>query len=89
MTGDDRDRVYAGPLADIAGFRFDHRVAAVFPDMIKRSVPGYETIVAMTGTLAERYAHHGTRLYDLLPRSLHPGHGRGHRTEGCPLNRRR
>lgn len=65
MTGNDRDRVYASPLADIAGFRFDHRVAAVFPDMIKRSVPGYETIVAMTGTLAERYARPGTRLYDL------------------------
>lgn len=65
MTGNDRDRVYASPLADITGFRFDHRVAAVFPDMIKRSVPGYETIVAMTGTLAERYGRPGTRLYDL------------------------
>ena len=59
------DRLFAEPLAEIAGFRFDRRVAAVFPDMIRRSVPGYETIVAMTGTLAERYAQPGTRCYDL------------------------
>ncbi|MFZ5653743.1 MAG: carboxy-S-adenosyl-L-methionine synthase CmoA [Pseudomonadota bacterium] len=61
----ERDRLFARPLAEIAGFRFDHRVAEVFPDMIRRSVPGYETIVAMTGTLAERYAQPGTRCYDL------------------------
>ena len=59
------DRLFARPLAEIAGFRFDHRVADVFPDMIRRSVPGYATIVAMTGTLAERYAQPGTRCYDL------------------------
>ncbi|MCC6295794.1 MAG: carboxy-S-adenosyl-L-methionine synthase CmoA [Pseudomonadales bacterium] len=59
------DRLFAKPLAEIAGFRFDHRVVEVFPDMIRRSVPGYETIVAMTGTLAERYAQPGTRCYDL------------------------
>src|SRR5690606_2136234 len=63
MTGS--DRLFARPLAEIAGFRFDHRVVEVFPDMIRRSVPGYETIVAMTGTLAERYAQPGTNCYDL------------------------
>lgn len=61
----DRDRIYAEPQLAIAGFRFDEKVAAVFPDMIQRSVPGYETIVAMTGTLAERYLKPGTRCYDL------------------------
>jgi tRNA (cmo5U34)-methyltransferase len=40
-------------------------VAAVFPDMIRRSVPGYPTIIAMTGLLAGRYATAGSRLYDL------------------------
>lgn len=59
------DRLFAQPLAEIAGFRFDHRVAEVFPDMIRRSVPGYETIIAMTATIAERYAQPGTRCYDL------------------------
>lgn len=61
----DRDRIYAEPQLAIAGFRFDDNVAAVFPDMIQRSVPGYETIIAMTGTLAERYLAPATRCYDL------------------------
>lgn len=61
----DRDNIYATPQLDIAGFRFDQAVASVFPDMIKRSVPGYETIIAMTGTLAERYAQPNSRCYDL------------------------
>ena len=59
------DNVFASPLAEIAGFKFDHRVAAVFPDMIKRSVPGYEAIIGMIGTLAERYVQPDTRCYDL------------------------
>ena len=46
-------------------FTFDENVARVFPDMIKRSVPGYTTIVAMTGLIAQRYASPGSRLYDL------------------------
>jgi tRNA (cmo5U34)-methyltransferase len=61
----DRDNIYATPQLDIAGFRFDQAVASVFPDMIKRSVPGYETIIAMTGTLAERYIQPNSRCYDL------------------------
>ncbi|MEH6617358.1 MAG: carboxy-S-adenosyl-L-methionine synthase CmoA [Porticoccus sp.] len=60
-----RDNIYATPQLDIAGFRFDQTVASVFPDMIKRSVPGYETIIAMTGTLAERYVQPNSRCYDL------------------------
>ncbi|MEZ5530088.1 MAG: carboxy-S-adenosyl-L-methionine synthase CmoA [Porticoccaceae bacterium] len=60
-----KDNIYAEPQLTIAGFRFDRAVASVFPDMIKRSVPGYETIIAMTGTLAERYAQPGSRCYDL------------------------
>lgn len=61
----DHDDLFSSPLAAIAGFRFDAEVARVFPDMIKRSVPGYETIVAMTGTLAERYAQPHSFCYDL------------------------
>lgn len=60
-----RDNIYASQQLDIAGFRFDQTVVSVFPDMIKRSVPGYETIIAMTGTLAERYVQPNTRCYDL------------------------
>lgn len=61
---DTRDNIYAEPL-EPGLFRFDDKVASVFPDMIKRSVPGYSTIIAMTGLLAGRYASAGSKLYDL------------------------
>lgn len=62
---ENRDTLYADPLADSAPFAFDDGVARVFPDMIKRSVPGYPTIVAMTGLLAGKFASAGSNLYDL------------------------
>jgi len=60
-----RDTLFADPLAEAAPFRFDADVARVFPDMIRRSVPGYTTVIAMSGLLAERYASAGSQLYDL------------------------
>ncbi|WP_105104270.1 carboxy-S-adenosyl-L-methionine synthase CmoA [Microbulbifer pacificus] len=60
-----KDNIFAKPLGQVAGFSFDQSVVEVFPDMIQRSVPGYTTIVAMIGTLAERYAQSGSRCYDL------------------------
>lgn len=59
------DNIYANPLGDLSDFRFDQDVVEVFPDMIKRSVPGYATIVGMIGNLAERYAQSGSYCYDL------------------------
>lgn len=59
-----RDRVYAHQQA-IGDFVFDERVAAVFTDMINRSVPGYATIVSMSGVLAERYCQPESNVYDL------------------------
>ncbi len=78
-----RDRLYADREAEAASFVFDERVAAVFGDMISRSVPGYATILAMTGILARRHARPGSRIYDLgcslaaagavMAESLEPG----------------
>lgn len=62
MSG--RDRLFA-ETAQTSDFTFDESVAAVFPDMIRRSVPGYPTIIHMTQLLAARYAQADTRLYDL------------------------
>jgi len=62
---DHRDTLYADPLSDVGLFTFDDGVARVFPDMIRRSVPGYATIVSMTGLLAGKYALPGSNLYDL------------------------
>ncbi|WP_111641951.1 carboxy-S-adenosyl-L-methionine synthase CmoA [Marinimicrobium alkaliphilum] len=59
------DTLYADPLAQVGRFAFDKTVVAVFPDMIKRSVPGYATIIQLIGDLAERYAQSGSRCYDL------------------------
>lgn len=49
----------------IVDFAFDETVAKVFPDMIRRSVPGYETIIALTGLLAEQYVQPESYCYDL------------------------
>jgi len=64
-TPNKRDTIYAESLGDPGLFAFDESVVNVFPDMIKRSVPGYTTIVAMTGLLARRYARPDSNLYDL------------------------
>ena len=60
-----RDTIYSHPLTGISAFRFDEDVVRVFPDMIKRSVPGYQTIIAMTGLLAARHCRSNTNCYDL------------------------
>lgn len=46
-------------------FRFDAAVARVFPDMIRRSVPGYTTVIPMTEVITEQYAQAGSHCYDL------------------------
>ncbi len=60
-----QDNLYATPLPQLGDFTFDQDVAAVFPDMIKRSVPGYSTIINMIGNLAQRYQQPNSRCYDL------------------------
>ena len=60
-----RDKIYARPLDKLVDFNFDERVACVFPDMINRSVPGYASIVAMTGILAAEFYQAGSYCYDL------------------------
>jgi tRNA (cmo5U34)-methyltransferase len=64
-SSDQRDRVYAEPRACIDDFRFDQDVARVFPDMIRRSVPGYATVINMTSVLASRFVVPDTNVYDL------------------------
>lgn len=46
-------------------FRFDAKVAAVFSDMVNRSVPGYGLVRQMLGLISAEYAQANTRLYDL------------------------
>ncbi len=60
-----RDRIYAQDHEALGAFAFDDAVARVFPDMIKRSVPGYTTIIPMIGVISEHYAQDDSQLYDL------------------------
>jgi len=59
------DKLFAINRARTTGFKFDDQVVRVFPDMITRSVPGYELVVPMIGMLARRYAQPDSSIYDL------------------------
>ena len=60
-----QDAIYASLLDEIIDFRFDERVADVFPDMIQRSIPGYNTLISTIGVLAAHYAQQNSHCYDL------------------------
>ena len=64
-TPTSRDTLFAELVAESATFSFNDAVVDVFPDMIQRSVPGYGTVVRMSGILSEQYAQEGTYIYDL------------------------
>lgn len=59
------DTLYASPLTKVADFKFDESVVDVFPDMIQRSIPGYETIIHTIGELAKANVKPNTNVYDL------------------------
>lgn len=59
------DNIYSKPLSQVDGFVFDEQVVQVFPDMIKRSVPGYEKMIHTIGMITKRCAVDNSNLYDL------------------------
>jgi tRNA (cmo5U34)-methyltransferase len=59
-----KDTIYSQPQ-QVDEFKFDQSVAEVFPDMIQRSVPGYNTIIDTIGQICGRYAQPQTHIYDL------------------------
>jgi tRNA (cmo5U34)-methyltransferase len=60
-----KDRLFDTEINKPADFVFDERVVKVFPDMIRRSVPGYGLIIPMIGLLSRRYAQPDSVIYDL------------------------
>lgn len=60
-----RDTLYATLHQPLDDFTFDDRVAAIFPDMIRRSVPGYGAIIGLLGLMAGEYAQPRSQIYDL------------------------
>jgi tRNA (cmo5U34)-methyltransferase len=61
----EKDNLYEQRATQPGSFRFDEQVAAVFPDMISRSVPGYSVIVPMIGQLARRFVQSNSVVHDL------------------------
>ena len=59
-----KDNLFNNPQ-QVVDFAFDDAVADVFPDMIRRSVPGYETVISLLGVLAEQYCQPKSKVYDL------------------------
>lgn len=60
-----KDQVYLDEQVDITDFKFDHKVATVFDDMVARSVPFYVEIQRMVRELTADFATPGTSVYDL------------------------
>lgn len=44
---------------------FDESVVEIFPDMIKKSVPGYDYILYMIGIIANNFISNNSNIYDL------------------------
>lgn len=65
MSYKKKDAIFSNSLEKIVDFKFDDNVANVFPDMIKRSVPGYTYIITIIGMLTELYAQKASNYYDL------------------------
>ena len=59
------DNLFETPFVGVGDFRFDEKVSEVFPDMIRRSVPGYGHVIGLSGLIAKRYAKPNTIIYDL------------------------
>ena len=60
-----QDKIYSEPHKHIEPFTFNEDVVAVFPDMIRRSVPGYGSVLDMMTVLAEEFVTSGSVVYDL------------------------
>lgn len=60
-----KDTLFSIPIENLGDWTFDEKVADVFPDMIKRSVPGYSNIITMLGMLAKKVVTPNSNIYDL------------------------
>lgn len=65
MQSSEPDLIYSNPHSQVKDFAFDAQVVEVFPDMISRSVPGYNTIIDTIGRLSQQYVQDKTNVYDL------------------------
>ena len=60
-----KDTLFSSTAKRTSDFVFDPKVAAVFDDMVTRSVPFYNEFQYMVGELAKELFVDGSRIYDL------------------------
>jgi tRNA (cmo5U34)-methyltransferase len=65
MKPSEPDLIFSNKHSQIKDFTFDAQVVEVFPDMITRSVPGYNTIIDTIGRLSQRFVCDNSNVYDL------------------------
>ena len=61
----EKDQIFAQEKGNIADFNFGEETAAVFDDMLDRSVPFYQEMQRMVGELAAEFAAEGSSIWDL------------------------
>ena len=85
-TSSSSDSLYAEKLTKVQDFEFNEAVAQVFSDMVRRSVPGYETVVELIGVISAAHSRivgrplrcvdlgcsRGTVTQSLLTQLTHP-----------------
>ncbi len=59
------DRIYTHQNASKGSFEFNAAVAAVFPDMLQRSIPGYAASIQAIRDLAQEHVQPDSHCYDL------------------------
>ncbi len=59
------DKIFASPQAHVTDFDFGEKTAAVFDDMLNRSVPFYGEIQRIIGEIAADFACDGSQIFDL------------------------
>ncbi len=62
---DKKDQIFNESFSQVSSFAFDEKVVSVFPDMIKRSVPGYDTILKGIAMFAMKHVTQNSHVYDL------------------------
>jgi len=59
------DKLFEKQFESVKAFAFDQQVTDVFADMIKRSVPGYDSILKSIAMFCMQYSKKDTNIYDL------------------------
>jgi tRNA (cmo5U34)-methyltransferase len=64
-VNNNKDTIFEEQFQTVKAFAFDQQVTDVFEDMIKRSVPGYDSILKSIAMFCMQYAQEDSYIYDL------------------------